>query len=79
MDYGTRLIHASAISRFSSTGPNNESVEGTHMSKRIIATATGDALVCRRIPTFPDESFTRLVDLIQSCDVAFTNMEMVSV
>ncbi len=47
------------------------------MGKRIVVTATGDSLISRRIPAHQDPSLTRLVDLIQSCDVAFTNMEMV--
>ncbi len=47
------------------------------MGKRIVVTATGDSLISRRIPAYQDESFTRLSGLIQSCDVAFTNMEMV--
>ncbi len=47
------------------------------MAKRIVVTATGDALITRRLPPYPDDPFTRMVSLIQSADVAFTNMEMV--
>ncbi len=47
------------------------------MGKRFVATATGDSLVCRRIPDFRDDAFRRMTDLIQGCDIAFTNMEMV--
>lgn len=46
------------------------------MAKRIVVTATGDALITRRMPDYPDEPFQRLVGLIRSADVAFTNMEM---
>ncbi len=47
------------------------------MAKRIVVTATGDALITRRLPPYADDAFTRMVALIQSADVAFTNMEMV--
>jgi poly-gamma-glutamate synthesis protein (capsule biosynthesis protein) len=47
------------------------------MTKRIIVTATGDSLITRRLPPYPDDPFARMVALIQSADVAFTNMEMV--
>jgi poly-gamma-glutamate synthesis protein (capsule biosynthesis protein) len=47
------------------------------MTKRIAVTATGDSLITRRLPHYPDDPFTRMVGLIQSADVAFTNMEMV--
>ena len=46
------------------------------MPKTITVTATGDSLITRRLPDYPDEAFQRMVGLIQSCDVAFTNMEM---
>ncbi|HEX3724122.1 MAG TPA: hypothetical protein VHV31_15145, partial [Nitrolancea sp.] len=47
------------------------------MAKRFVVTATGDALISRRMPRYTDPAFTGLIDLIQSSDVAFTNMEMV--
>lgn len=47
------------------------------MTNRITVTATGDALITARLPDYPDDEFSGLVDLIRSCDVAFTNMEMV--
>jgi poly-gamma-glutamate synthesis protein (capsule biosynthesis protein) len=47
------------------------------MAKRFVVTATGDSLITRRMPAYTDAGFTGLVDLIQSADVAFTNMEMV--
>ncbi len=47
------------------------------MSRRITVTATGDALITRRLPDYPDQSFRQMVDLIRSADVAFTNMEVV--
>ena len=47
------------------------------MGKRFVVTATGDSLISRRIPAIQERSFTDLVELIRSCDVAFTNMEMV--
>ncbi len=47
------------------------------MRRRIVVTATGDSLITRRLPDYPDEPFHRLVELIRSADVAFTNMEVV--
>ncbi len=47
------------------------------MADRMTVTATGDALISVRLPDYPDEGFAGLVELIKSCDVAFTNMEMV--
>jgi poly-gamma-glutamate capsule biosynthesis protein CapA/YwtB (metallophosphatase superfamily) len=47
------------------------------MAKRIVVTATGDALITRRMPAYQDAAFSGLADLIHSADVAFTNMEMV--
>lgn len=47
------------------------------MAKRIAVTATGDSLITRRLPAHPDDAYTRMVALIQSADVAFTNLEMV--
>ncbi len=47
------------------------------MTKRIVVTATGDSLITRRLPPYPDDPFAGMVALIQSADVAFTNMEMV--
>jgi poly-gamma-glutamate capsule biosynthesis protein CapA/YwtB (metallophosphatase superfamily) len=47
------------------------------MAKRMVVTATGDSLITRRLPSYPDEAFTRMAALIQTADVAFTNLEMV--
>jgi poly-gamma-glutamate synthesis protein (capsule biosynthesis protein) len=47
------------------------------MTRRVVVTATGDALITRRLPDYSDEPFRRMVELIRSADVAFTNMEMV--
>jgi len=47
------------------------------LSRRIVVAATGDALITTRMPDYPDAEFQGLVGLIQSADVAFTNMEMV--
>jgi poly-gamma-glutamate capsule biosynthesis protein CapA/YwtB (metallophosphatase superfamily) len=47
------------------------------MTRKISVTATGDSLITMRMPPYQDEPFTGMLDLIQSCDVAFTNMEMV--
>ncbi len=47
------------------------------MTNRITVTATGDSLITRRMPDYQDEQFTDMIGLIQSADVAFTNMEMV--
>ncbi|MEZ4522868.1 MAG: CapA family protein [Thermomicrobiales bacterium] len=47
------------------------------MTERITVTATGDSLITARLPEYPDDSFKQLSDLVKSCDVAFTNMEMV--
>lgn len=47
------------------------------MAKRFVVTATGDSLIARRVPRYQDAAFTQLTELVHSCDVAFTNMEMV--
>ncbi|CAN5755437.1 CapA family protein [soil metagenome] len=47
------------------------------MAKRITATATGDSLITTHLPDYADEPFQDLAKLVKSCDVAFTNMEMV--
>ena len=47
------------------------------MARRFVVTATGDALITRRLPEYRDAAFTGLVDRIRATDVAFTNMEMV--
>jgi poly-gamma-glutamate synthesis protein (capsule biosynthesis protein) len=47
------------------------------MTRTITVTATGDALITRRLPQYRDEAFARVAGVIQSADVAFTNMEMV--
>lgn len=47
------------------------------MSKRFVVTATGDALINRRLPDYQDAPFRSLVDLIKSADIAFTNLETV--
>ena len=44
---------------------------------RMTVTATGDSLITRRLPSYADPPFQRMAELIQSADVAFTNMEMV--
>lgn len=46
------------------------------MGKRFVVTATGDALITRRLIDYPDAEFQGMVELIKSADVAFTNMEM---
>lgn len=46
------------------------------MAKRMRLTATGDALITRRMPPYDDPSFTAMVELIRGCDVAFTNTEV---
>ena len=40
-------------------------------------TATGDALITRRLPNFSEPGFTKLVDRVRSADVAFTNLETI--
>ena len=47
------------------------------MAQRIVVTATGDSLIARRMPDYRDEPFQRMVELIRSAGIAFTNMEMV--
>jgi len=47
------------------------------MPKRITVTATGDALITRRMPPYEDAAFLEMVRLIQSADVKFTNVEIV--
>ncbi|MBI4279239.1 MAG: CapA family protein, partial [Armatimonadetes bacterium] len=47
------------------------------MTRHIVVTATGDALIERRMPQYPDEPFQRMLTLIRSADVAFTNLETV--
>src|SRR3954453_8543870 len=39
-------------------------------------TATGDALITRRMPLYDDPAFSGMVDLLRGCDVAFTNTEV---
>ncbi|HLI51761.1 MAG TPA: CapA family protein [Thermomicrobiaceae bacterium] len=46
------------------------------MGRRFVVTATGDALITRRLIDYPDAEFQGMVELIKSADVAFTNMEM---
>ncbi len=46
------------------------------MSKRIVVTATGDSLITRRIPQHSDGAFKGMVELIQSADASFTNLEV---
>ena len=36
-------------------------------------TATGDALITRRMPLYDDPAFMGMIELIRGCDVAFTN------
>ncbi len=47
------------------------------MTRQITVTATGDALITTRMPDHQDAPYRQMIDLIQSADVAFTNMEMV--
>lgn len=47
------------------------------MTRRMVITATGDALITTRMPEYCDPEFQGMLDIIRSCDVAFTNMEMV--
>ena len=47
------------------------------MTRRIVVTATGDSLITTRMPEYRDLEFQEMLGLIRSCDVAFTNMEMV--
>lgn len=46
------------------------------MAKRLTLTATGDALITRRMPAYDDPAFTGMVELIRGCDIAFTNTEV---
>jgi len=46
------------------------------MAKRMRLTATGDALITRRMPLYDDPAFMEMVALIRACDVAFTNTEV---
>ncbi len=46
------------------------------MTKRMRVTATGDALITRRMPLYDDPAFLGMVELIRGCDVAFTNTEV---
>ena len=46
------------------------------MTKRMRLTATGDALITRRMPLYDDPAFMGMVELIRGCDVAFTNTEV---
>ncbi len=47
------------------------------MPKRITVTATGDALITRRMPPYEDAAFTEMLRLVRSADAKFTNLEMV--
>ena len=47
------------------------------MTQKQTVTATGDALITIRMPEYQDDDFTRMVEMIQSCDIAFTNLEVV--
>jgi poly-gamma-glutamate capsule biosynthesis protein CapA/YwtB (metallophosphatase superfamily) len=47
------------------------------MAKRVVVTATGDSLITRRLPAYPDDPYARMVAVIRSADVAFTNLEIV--
>ena len=46
------------------------------MANRMRLTATGDALITRRMPLYDDPAFMRMVELLRGCDVAFTNTEV---
>jgi poly-gamma-glutamate synthesis protein (capsule biosynthesis protein) len=37
---------------------------------------TGDSIITRRLSVYNEPAFTRLIDLVRSADVAFTNLEM---
>jgi poly-gamma-glutamate capsule biosynthesis protein CapA/YwtB (metallophosphatase superfamily) len=47
------------------------------MPRKMVVTATGDALISRRLPEYQHSEFQGMLDLIRSTDVAFTNMEIV--
>ncbi len=47
------------------------------MGSRLRVTATGDALCTRRLNAHKDEPYLKLIELIRSCDLAFTNLEVV--
>ncbi len=46
------------------------------MVQRMRLTATGDALITRRMPLYDDPAFMGMVELLRGCDVAFTNTEV---
>lgn len=46
------------------------------MAQRMRLTATGDALITRRLPLYDDPAFSGMVELLHGCDVAFTNTEV---
>jgi poly-gamma-glutamate capsule biosynthesis protein CapA/YwtB (metallophosphatase superfamily) len=46
------------------------------MAQRMRLTATGDALITRRMPLYDDSAFSGMVELLRGCDVAFTNTEV---
>jgi poly-gamma-glutamate capsule biosynthesis protein CapA/YwtB (metallophosphatase superfamily) len=46
------------------------------MARHMRLTATGDALITRRMPLYDDPAFMGMVELIRNCDVAFTNTEV---
>jgi len=46
------------------------------MARQMRLTATGDALITRRMPLYDDPAFMGMVELIRNCDVAFTNTEV---
>jgi poly-gamma-glutamate capsule biosynthesis protein CapA/YwtB (metallophosphatase superfamily) len=46
------------------------------VKRRLSLTATGDALITQRLSMFREPAFVRMIDVIQSADVRFTNLEM---
>ncbi len=46
------------------------------MARQMRLTATGDALITRRMPLYDDPAFMGMVEVIRNCDVAFTNTEV---
>jgi poly-gamma-glutamate capsule biosynthesis protein CapA/YwtB (metallophosphatase superfamily) len=47
------------------------------MTRQLIVTAVGDALISRRLPEYQDDAYQGMLNLIRSADVAFFNMEIV--
>jgi hypothetical protein len=47
------------------------------MTRQLVVTAVGDALISRRLPEYQDDAYQSMLNLIRSTDVAFFNMEIV--